>query len=141
MDGGKAVGAIIVHVDDFQIAGDHQNKKFLDSLEAIKTMYKWGKWVSDTEGYTVCGVRVQRTSGMGFRMDMADYCKMMHPMSISRDRRRQTTAKINGKEYGEVMAIIGQAQWLAGQVMPQVAALISKIQALLPTATVADLGY
>ena len=49
----NVIGLILVHVDDFQITGDYDNKEFRAEYEHLKKLYRWGIWKSDEEGYSV----------------------------------------------------------------------------------------
>ena len=43
----------MVHVHDFQIAGDPDDPHFADEVAYLKSLYKWGApWLSDSHGYT-----------------------------------------------------------------------------------------
>ena len=60
------IGMILVHVDDFQIAGSLRNAEFKTDYDHIAKLYRWGMSKSDKDGYTVCGVDVLRTDDGGF---------------------------------------------------------------------------
>lgn len=138
--GGALCGIVLAHVDDFQIGGGRSNHNFKTTLDHLKGLYKWGKWVDDANGYKVSGINVQRTQDRGFHLDMEGYTKSVEPMSIPGPRKKQTDDRITTREHTQTLAILGQGQWLAVQMMPQVASLISQIQGMLPEFKVKDLG-
>jgi hypothetical protein len=73
--GGALCGIVLAHVDDFQIGGGRSNHNFKTTLDHLKGLYKWGKWVDDANGYKVSGINVQRTQDRGFHLDMEGYTK------------------------------------------------------------------
>ena len=79
---GKTLSTILVHVDDFQIASDPNNKEFARDLKHIRELYRWGMWKDDSEGYTVGGVDVIRTSDGGFALSQEKYARSVQPLSI-----------------------------------------------------------
>ena len=72
-------GEILVHVDDFQIAGDTNSETFRHDFEKIKGLYRWGLWKDDVNGYTVCGVDVTRDKLGGFLLSQARYAENVQP--------------------------------------------------------------
>ena len=46
---GRLVGMILVHVDDFLIAGDERSATWQKIVREVKQLYTWGEWQEDDE--------------------------------------------------------------------------------------------
>ena len=68
---GKTIGVVAAYVDDFLIAGDHNNKEFLKIRTSIQNMYRWGAW--DKGSFTMCGVKITQKMDFSFVLDQSKY--------------------------------------------------------------------
>ena len=68
---GKVIGVVAAYVDDFLIAGDHNNKEFLKIRTDIQNMYRWGAWSKGT--FTMCIVKITQKLDYSFVLDQSKY--------------------------------------------------------------------
>ena len=77
---------------------------------------------------------------MGFRLSQEKYAKTVQPINVKRYRKSDPDSKLTSDEITACRAILGQAQWLSTQTMPQIAVHVSMLQPIVNSATVKDLG-
>ena len=126
---GELVGMIIVHVDDFQIAGADWSEDYKAEVDNLKTLYKWGaEWKSDADGYVCCGVGVSSHEGGGFHLEQEKYAAGMEQVPIGK---ANPGDEIGPNIVAQCRAVIGQCHWLAANTMPWLSGMVSICQSRL----------
>ncbi|CAE7354048.1 GIP [Symbiodinium microadriaticum] len=122
--GGKLVGALILHVDDLLVGGDPQSPEFQKALVELKKAFDFGKWQELQEGQPLvyCGGKLSLTED-GILLDYSDYLKKVLPITVP--KKRNPTEKLSPAEVSKVRGLIGALQWPASQGVPPLAASVS----------------
>ena len=133
-DGGKLLGAIAIHVDDFIYGGCHE---FLQIIEKMRDVFEIGTETSTPMRFL--GINIIQNDDHTISFNQADYMKDLHTegRKLSGDKFRNLTAD----EQREFRAMIGQLNWIASRTNPMIAFDVCQLSTKLSQATVADYHY
>ena len=81
----ELVAIMIVHVDDFLIAGDHKDPRFLRIRAELKKLYTWQDW--ETWSFDQTGSQVEQLRDWSFRIGQPNYADSVSSISVNRERR------------------------------------------------------
>eukprot|EP00435_Cladocopium_sp_Y103_P053704 s442_g17.t1 len=121
----KLIGLISGHVDDFLFCGREDCETWKNLCKQIQQKFKWGTWESDVDGFTQCGVFIQRMSDGGFELSQKQYVDDLKEISISSERRKMMDDDTTEREKSKLRAALGALSWHAQQVGPHVSAAVS----------------
>jgi len=131
---GKVIGVVAAYVDDFLIAGDHNNKEFLKIRTDIQNMYRWGAWSKGT--FTMCGVKITQKLDYSFVLDQSKYAhEGLRLIEIPKGSDRP----VNERELSQLRAVLGALQWKATQTGPHIASSLNALQSQVTKATLKTL--
>ena len=132
-ENGKLVGQLLLHVDDFMIAGE---AKFVD--ETTK-MFEKTLTVSKVEDnrFRFCGVDVSLKDGK-IMIEMEDYADSLTEVKIRNVKKTELLDKI---EMKQLRKITGKVNWLAENCRPDLCYSGLKLSTRSKNATIADLKY
>ena len=69
---------------------------------------------------------------------MAEYIRKLLPISLDKQWKQQTNAKVNSKEYSQMQGLAGSLQWPAAQCFPTLPAFVS-LKAVHADSTIQDI--
>jgi hypothetical protein len=131
---GRVIGLVAAYVDDFLIAGDHNNPDFMNVRKQILEMYRWGAWSKGT--FTMCGVRITQKMDFSFTLDQSKYVhEGLRLIEIPKGPDRPVTEK----ELSQLRAVLGALQWKATQTGPHISATLNALQGQVTKATLKTL--
>ena len=132
-ENGKLVGQLLLHVDDFMMAGE---AKFVN--ETTK-MFEKTLTVSKVEDnkFRFCGVDVSLKDGK-IIVEMEDYADSLTEVEI---RNVKKTEMLDKNEMKQLRKITGKVNWLAENCRPDLCYSGLKLSTRSKNATIADLKY
>ena len=123
--GDTLIGLISGHVDDFLFCGKPDCATWKSLCDQIKKKFQWGSWENDVDGFTQCGVFIQRMKDGGFQLSQKQYVDDLKEIGISAERRKMSDAPTTDREKSKLRAALGALSWHAQQVGPHVSAAVS----------------
>lgn len=130
------IGLISGHVDDFLFCGRADCSIWEALCQTIRDKFKWGTWEYDSEGFTQCGVRVEKSPDGGFELSQSQYIEEISEMTISAERRRSPKEPTTDFEKTKIRGALGALSWCAQQTAPHLAAAVSLFLSQVQTSTV-----
>ena len=131
---GITIGLVAAYVDDFLIAGNHQNQEFLSLRDKIKNLYRWGNWERGT--FTMCGVKITQKLDYSFVLDQNKY---VHEGLTLIDIPKEADRPVNERELSQLRAVLGALQWKATQTGPHISSSLNALQSQVTKATLKTL--
>ena len=125
VSGGKLIGLISGHVDDFLFCGPKTCETWKQLCDQIRKKFQWGTWETDEAGFTQCGVHIVRRSDGGFELSQTQYVDDLKEIAIPSERRKTPDAETSERERSKLRAALGALSWCAQQTSPHVAAAVS----------------
>ena len=93
----EVIGLACSHVDDFQMAGDPNDKRWASILEKIKAVYEWGSWKKGE--YVYAGVRVRQQADRKISLDQDHYVDGIEDLQIDPARLADPKAVMTEGDY------------------------------------------
>ena len=137
LDGDRVVGRIAAHVDDFLIAGDSTNGRWIQFRNQLKKMYEWSPWQSGT--FTFAGCELRQTKDFTIYLTQSTFCNALRPVIIENEASRPTTSPLTAAEATQCRGLTMKAQWRAIQSAPQYCARIGLLASSLKEPTLKEL--
>ena len=111
----NSAGTVIgrAHVDDFLIAGNHNDPEWMKIREKIKRMYAWSPW--KTGSFTFAGLEIRQMKNYEIRVTQEAYCNSLEPIEIANDKSRSGTDPLLPREVSQFRGLTMKAQWRAVQ--------------------------
>ena len=132
-ENGKLVGQILLHVDDFIMAGDARfvnetTKMFENALTVSKV---------EDDKFRFCGVDISLIDGK-IIVEMEDYADSLTEIEI---RNVKKTEQLDKNEMKQLRKITGKVNWLAENCRPDLSYSGLRLSTRSKNATIADLKY
>ena len=112
--GGKLVGMVIIHVDDFLVAGT--TDFFTVVKQKLIGRFTFGKIEFGSFKFT--GLNIRQTPE-GILVDQNDYVQSLEPIKL--DKVADKNEKLANKKFTEFRGLIGQLSWAAENTRPDIA--------------------
>jgi hypothetical protein len=110
---GKLLGVACCHVDDFLLAGNLSDQRWLQTKQLIKDMYKWGAWKSGLLRFA--GIDIQQDAEYEITIDQEHYAEQLSDIDVDAGRLRLIKEKMTNHEISACRAALGALQWLGVQ--------------------------
>ena len=127
-------GILGVHVDDGIGGGD---KVFQEAIAKLEARFPFGNKRHGSFVFT--GIQVDQQANGDIVLSQKDYIQDIPSISVSKDRRSQSTAPITKEELQGFRGLIGSLQFAATNTRPDISCKLSLLQAKVSNATVSDL--
>ena len=134
---GVVYGRVGVHVDDFLIAGNRKDPRWIAMRERLKKLYEWSPW---KEGkFTFAGLEIQQLQNYQIVVTQETYCNSLRPIVIENDKHRSDSSELTAAELSQYRGLVMKAQWRAVQTAFQYNARVGIAASGVSKATVASL--
>ena len=134
--GGRLLGIISGHVDDFLFTGSENDAGWREAIQKIQSRFKWGDW--DKDDFVQCGVQVSR-DGDGFTLSQKRYVEAIPEIPVNSRRRKDTKASTTDRERTQLRGLLGALSWHAQQVAPHLSASVGLLLTEVSQSTVQTL--
>lgn len=134
-DGSIAL-ALAKVVDDLLLAGTASEITAFHT--AISARFKVGRFTLDDD-LIFNGLHISRDSSGNIKYDMIEYFSGIHPIPLSRSRRKEPLSPCTPVEITSFLELTGSLNWLGHGVLPQASFAASHLQQLVGRLTVAHL--
>jgi hypothetical protein len=125
-----------MHVDDLLIAG--HGTKFQSYIQAIKSLFEFRTWKSDSEGdLEYCGGIIRRGKDGTIELSYADFIRKVKPITLRKEAKDSWQA--TPTEIRLLRGLIGALQWPATQCCPHLACSVSMLAAYVSDCKVSHL--
>ena len=125
---GAVVGVLGIHVDDILMAGNEQEKKWVEFLHRLHGSYQWAPW--ETDQFTHCGLGLQQLYDDSVMISHEEYCSNISQIDA---RAKGDDEPLREDELSQLRAVHGAIQWRVTQSAPHHAAKLSYLQSFLAT--------
>ena len=129
---GKLVGMVIIHVDDFLVAGT--TDFFTVVKQKLIGRFTFGKIEFGSFKFT--GLNIRQTPE-GILVDQNDYVQSLEPIKL--DKVADKNEKLANKKFTEFRGLIGQLSWAAENTRPDIAFDTRELSTKNKEATYGDL--
>ena len=129
---GKLVGMVIIHVDDFLVAGT--TDFFTVVKQKLIGRFTFGKIEFGSFKFT--GLNIKQTPD-GILVDQNDYVQSLEPIKL--DKVADKNEKLANKKFTEFRGLIGQLSWAAENTRPDIAFDTRELSTKNKEATYGDL--
>ena len=134
---GEMVLLVAKVTDDFLMSGTQAAVTWFK--EAISARFEISKFLFDTKMF-FNGACIDRDVQGNITLSMESYCRKIAPISISRQRRRQTTERATEAEQNAYRRLCGEIVWLGSSALPQASFAASFLQQRVSRMTVAEIN-
>ncbi|CAK0838883.1 unnamed protein product, partial [Prorocentrum cordatum] len=134
---GTVCGVIGSHVDDFGIAGDSDNKFYLDMKNMLKEMLRWSPWRS-----TPCmwaGMWITQEPSGKIHASQEEFCHQLLEIRVESGKYLSKDDKLKPEDVTQFRAGLMKCQWRATQTAPQFSCRVSLLAQRVNEATFGDL--
>ncbi|CAK0867947.1 unnamed protein product, partial [Prorocentrum cordatum] len=134
---GTVCGVIGSHVDDFGIAGDSDNKFYLDMKNMLKEMLRWSPWRS-----TPCmwaGMWITQEPSGKIHASQEEFCHQLLEIRVESGKYLSKDDKLKPEDVTQFRAGLMICQWRATQTAPQFSCRVSLLAQRVNEATFGDL--
>ncbi|CAE7347134.1 RE1 [Symbiodinium sp. KB8] len=127
-ENGDVVGVLGIHVDDILMAGNEQEKQWVEFLHRLHGSYQWAPW--ETDQFTHCGLGLQQLYDDSVMISHEEYCSNISQIDA---RAKGDDEPLREDELSQLRAVHGAIQWRVTQSAPHHAAKLSYLQSFLAT--------
>ena len=128
---GRMIGACILHVDDFLLAGNPEFENLLNNQ--LKGRFTFGK-VEDGQ-FKFTGLNIEQKED-GVYVDQIDYIQSLEPIAITRNGKDED---LKPSEFKAYRALTGQLSWASENTRPDIAFDVRELATRNKSATLEDL--
>ena len=125
---GSVLGVLGIHVDDILMAGNENEKQWVEFLHRLHGSYQWAPW--ETDQFTHCGLGLQQLYDDSVMISHEEYCSNVSQVD---PRRKGDEEPLREDELSQLRAVHGAIQWRVTQSAPHHAAKLSYLQSFLAT--------
>ncbi|CAK0814911.1 unnamed protein product [Prorocentrum cordatum] len=134
---GTVCGVIGSHVDDFGIAGDSDNKFYLDMKNMLKEMLRWSPW--RTTPCMWAGMWITQEPSGKIHASQEEFCHQLLEIRVESGKYLSKDDKLKPEDVTQFRAGLMKCQWRATQTAPQFSCRVSLLAQRVNEATFGDL--
>lgn len=130
----ETLGFICSHVDDFLIAGNEQDERWVTALESFYAKFRFSPW--EVQSFNHCGIRIKEQTDFSFGLDHSTFVESIEQIEY---KNRPDYDLITEDERTQLRGVLGALQWRSHQSTPMLAAKLGQLQSDITKATVETL--